>query len=347
MEIKENISLRDLTTLKVGGEARYFCLVKNVKDLSQAREFAESKKLSILILGGGSNILIPDEGFFGLVIKIDFKGIEFVDKDESVRVISGAGENWDSLVEATIQKGFSGLENLSGIPGTVGATPVQNVGAYGVEVKNVINWVETFNLDNGEVKKFYNQDCQFGYRDSFFKTEDGKNLVITKVSYLLERNYQPKLAYKDLAVYFSDSKDPSLGEVRKAVLKIRADKFPDLKKVGTAGSFFKNPIVSQDKFNKLRKKYPDIPGFPVASSDFSSINHKLPTIKLSLAWILDKICGLKGKRDGQVGLFENQPLVLVNFGNATTDEVKGFSNSVKEKVFAQTGIKIDEEVRVI
>lgn len=345
MKISEKVSLKELTTFKAGGFARFFCVAQNLDDLKSAEEFALEKGLAILILGGGSNLLIDDRGFDGLVIKVAFRGCEFKSvKNGQVEVIVGAGENWDEFVAVTIGKNLSGLENLSGIPGTVGATPVQNVGAYGVEVKDLISWVEAVDLDNGTVKKFSNEECQFGYRDSFFKTLAGKKFVVTKVSYLLNQEFKPNLAYKDLQVYFGNTqKSPSLLDVRTAVLKIRAGKFPELNKIGTAGSFFKNPIVSQEKFNELKIKYPDLPGFPVQSN----VNGQVSNVKISLAYILDKVCNLKGFRDGKVGLFENQPLVLINYGGADSSEIKKFSEIIKTKVFELTGIKIEEEVQTI
>ena len=329
--------MRELTTLKVGGDARYFCLADNLNDLKEAFAFAKHEKVPILILGGGSNLLIDDKGFDGLVIKINFLGLDFCEVGDSAEVIAGAGENWDSFVATTVEHQLSGLENLSGIPGTVGATPVQNVGAYGVEVKDLINWVEAVNLETGEVKKFSNRECHFGYRDSFFKTLAGKKFVIVRVSYLLGRKFQPRISYTDLASYFADQRPVSADEVRVAVLKIRAGKFPDLSKIGTAGSFFKNPIVHHSVASRLKSRYPELPTF----------SHQGEHVKVSLAWILDKICLLRGFRHKSTGLFEKQPLVLVNYGEATAEEIKNFSQMVKNKVQDATGIEIEEEVQIV
>lgn len=337
MEIKVQFPLRELTTLKVGGNARYFCLADSLDDLKEAFAFAKKQNVPILILGGGSNLLIGDEGFAGLVIKINFLGLDFCEVGDLAEVIAGAGENWDAFVATTIEHHLSGLENLSGIPGTVGGTPVQNVGAYGVEVKDSINWVEAVNVETGEVKRFSNQECHFGYRNSFFKTPAGKKFVIVRVSYLLSRKFEPNISYTDLAAYFAAQKPLDAAEVRVAVIKIRAGKFPDLNKIGTAGSFFKNPIVHHTVAAKLKDRYPGLPTF----------SHKGDHVKLSLAWILDKVCFLKGFRHKSTGLFEKQPLVLVNYGDATAEEIKNFSQLVKSKVQATTGIEIEEEVQIV
>ena len=348
MQINEKVSLKELTTFKVGGNARFFCLVENMTEFGEANDFARKNNLPVLILGGGSNLLVGDSGFDGLVIKMNFLGLNFCEGDETVEVVAKAGENWDRFVATTVERNLSGLENLSGIPGTVGATPVQNVGAYGVEVKDLINGVEAVNLETGEIKRFSNEECQFDYRSSFFKTAPGKKFVIVAVSYILSTKFQPNISYNDLAVYFSMRQPQNASEVRDVVLAIRASKFPDLNKIGTAGSFFKNPIITKEKFDELKHKYPDLPGFPVElPSGLSTINHKLPTIKLSLAWILDKICQLRGFRHRSIGLFENQPLVLVNYGGAGSKEIKKFSKLIKEKVFRATGIVIEEEVQFV
>lgn len=340
MTIEENVSLKDLTTFKIGGKARFFCVVKEPQDILAAIDFAASEKVPYLVMGGGSNMLISDNGFPGLVIKMDLLGIEFTEKGRGgVEVAVGAGENWDGFVRLVVEKGLCGVENLSGIPGTVGAAPVQNIGAYGTELEEVVSWVEVF---DPETKKFWmlsNKECRFGYRDSLFKKKEGEALIISRVGFLLKKNGKLKLHYKDLEAYFADhpNTEPTLEDVREVVLKIRSKKFPDLRVYGTAGSFFKNPIISKKELKTLQEKFPDVPYFPEARTK----------IKIPLGWILDHACKLKGLRDGAVGTFENQALVLVNYGGASAQDVVNFSNKIIATVKEITGLSVEWEVRKI
>jgi UDP-N-acetylmuramate dehydrogenase len=337
MEISENVNLKNYTTFKVGGSARYFCLGRSVGDLNTAVSFAREKHLPFFVIGGGSNLLVSEKGFAGLVIKIDIRGVSFSKGNlGEVLATAGAGENWDNFVQLTVDKKLWGLENLSGIPGSVGGTPIQNVGAYGVEVKDVIRSVEVFDGRDGSIKNFSNQDCQFGYRDSFFKTPAGRNFVVTAVSFGLKKTAKPTTGYKDLKEYFLAKaiRTPTLAEVRLAVLEIRSAKFPDLGKIGTAGSFFKNPIIPADQFELLVKKFPGLPGYPTGDG----------LVKVSLAWILDKVCNLKGCREGGVGLYEKQPLVVVGDGACRGDDIERFAESVISKIKQQTGLAIQWEV---
>lgn len=359
--MNENVSLAALTTLKTGGKAKYFCAAANEEDVRRAAAFAKKEKLPIFILGGGSNTLVADEGFVGVVVKIATKGVVYEERSgahEDVR--AAAGENWDSFVADTLSRGFWGLENLSGIPGTVGAAPIQNIGAYGAEVKDSIESVRAFDISTGKEKVFSNAECGFEYRDSFFKSPAGKNFIILEVTFRLSRVAKPNISYKDLKEYFAGAstnanifreseseavieKNISLGRaplpalsainIRSAVLEIRSRKFPDLSKVGTAGSFFKNPIISTAHFEKLKSKYPDTPSFAAKDG-----------VKIPLAFVLDRVCGLKGYKKGPVELFQNQPLVLVNTGGATAKEIKDFSNEIKKAVKEKTGIEIENEV---
>jgi len=336
MKILENINLAEYTTFKVGGKARYFCVVKSEKELSGALFFAREKDLQIFVLGGGSNVLVGDAGFGGLVIKMEMMGVSFEDEDKSdggdVSVTAWAGENWDEFVAKTVEWNLWGIENLSGIPGTVGASPVQNIGAYGTEVKDFISEVRTIDFVDQSVKVFKNSECLFGYRDSFFKKPEGKKYVITGVTFKLSKIPKPNLTYKDLKTYFSSS-SPSLSEIREAVIKIRMGKFPDLSVVGTAGSFWKNPIVSKEHFAELLAKYPNMPSFLFGDQ-----------IKIPLAWILDNVCNLKGYSKGPVNLWKNQPLVVVAEKGATESLVSNFVGEIKSLVKQKTGIEIDREV---
>lgn len=340
IKIQENILLKDFTTFKIGGLARYFVIVKDLNELREAVNFSKGKKVPFFVLGGGSNILMSDNGFSGLVIKNEIKGKVYKDMSGSDGWITfGAGENWDEAVAYSIAKGLFGLENLSGIPGTVGASPVQNIGAYGQEVKNVIASVKIFDTETEEESILNNSDCYFSYRDSIFKREAGKKYIIVEVSFLLKKNGQVNISYKDLQLYFlgKGTLKPSLKEVREAVLEIRSKKFPNLKENGLAGSFFKNPIISQKKFNELKEKFPLLPGFPEA-------NEK---VKIPLAWILDNVCQLKDYRIGNVGLYDKQPIILVNYGGATEKEVSTFAKKISDIVKIKTSLDIEWEVDLV
>ncbi len=343
--IQENIVLRDYTTFKIGGNARYFCVIKNTEDLKSARVFAEQKRVPIFILGGGSNILISDDGFDGLVIKNEIKGIQYEKQPDGKTLTTvGAGEVWDFFVSDTIAHDLGGLENLSGIPGTVGASPVQNIGAYGAEVKDTIVSVTAIDHITGEEKIFSHDECQFSYRHSFFKTYAGKKWVITYVQFLLDSLKPISIEYKDLVTYFVPKNYTTISRqnVRDAVLAIRHAKLPELKSLGTAGSFFKNVTISKQQYENLKIKWPNLPGFPVLTSD-----SRLLTTKIPLAWILDNICGFKGMRVGEVGVYKNQALVLINYGQGTAVDIANLAKSMQEKVYEMTGITIEPEVEYI
>ncbi len=336
MKIQENILLKDFTTLQIGGKAKYFAVIKNEEDLKEAIAFAKSRKLPIFVLGGGSNILISDNGFQGLVIKNEIKGVKFVDQnDDGVTLEVGAGEVWDDAVCLSIIRNLTGLENMSGIPGTVGGAVVQNAGAYGVETKGCLLLVKGLNLANGKHFEFNNTDCQYSYRDSFFK--HNKKYIITAVIFKLSKKPVFNLEYAGLKNKLVNEKSISPGKIRETIIKIRGDKMPDWHKVGTAGSFFKNPIITVKKYEELKGKYPEIPGFPEEKG----------RVKVPLAWILDNICNLKGFRENNVGLYEKQPIVLINLGKANEKEIINFSEKIKNMVKEKTGIEIEEEVEII
>ncbi|MEK7163456.1 MAG: FAD-binding protein [Patescibacteria group bacterium] len=399
MKFLENVSLAEYTTFKIGGKARYFCVVKNEDELREALNFVKGKKMtgknakdekmSFFVLGGGSNILVSDRGFPGLVIKMEMVGISFenmtgenaMKKDGEVLVTAGAGENWDELAAETVKRSLWGLENLSGIPGTVGAAPVQNIGAYGAEVGDFIVSVRAVDVVSGAARTFPNSECQFSYRESFFKTSEGKKYIITSVTFKLSRTPKPNLSYKDLKEYFEKEEMEkmlfvehavsaswrsgsfsgascgfvprqtltseslhkkhflrlqSLPEIRKAVIKIRKTKFPELSKIGTAGSFWKNPVISKPRFEELKAQYPNMPSFPSGDQ-----------IKIPLAWILDNICNLKGFTLNSVSLWQNQPLVVTALKGATSSDVKSLAVHVSRTVKEKIGIDIEKEVQYV
>lgn len=342
--IKNTTLLKNHTTFKIGGRAQDFILVNTEVELVGVLDQAKKKNAPVLILGGGSNMLVSDSGFSGTVIKVALKGIRYEERDDVVQAIAEAGESWDYFVADTVARGLFGLENLSGIPGTVGASPIQNIGAYGAEVKDTIEWVEVLNKDTLQTRRLSNAECQFAYRNSFFKTPEGRLWVVLRVCFVLKKGGVLNLAYKDVAEYGvkNNIEKFTLATLRQAILTIRKGKFPDLEKFGTAGSFFKNPIICKEHYEGLKKQWPSLPGFPLSTNV-----HKLATFKIPLAWILDNVCGLKGAREGNVGLFQNQPLVLTNFGGATAHEVSDFAQKITNTVFEKTGIHIEPEVEVI
>ena len=343
MKILENVSLKELTTFKVGGRARYFCEAKNLTEVAKAVDFAKKNKLPVFILGGGSNILFSSEGFYGLVIKMDILGIEFKELGRNrVEVKVGAGESWDYLVSLVTEKGLSGLENLSLIPGTVGAAPVQNIGAYGVEVASVISFVEIFDRKTAETKILNKKTCRFNYRQSIFQTPAGKNFIIIRVGFLLNKSKKKKpfkTDYPDVQEWLKREKisAPTIADIRQGIVEIRTKKLPNLAEVGTVGSFFKNPIISNVQFKKFKVMFPDLPGVVMGKNK----------VKIFLAWVLDKMCGLKGFSIGKVGLHKNQPLVIVNYGGATAEEIKLFAEKIAAVVKEKTGLVIEREVEYV
>jgi len=340
MKIEENILLQKFTTLRTGGPARYFARVKDLADLKNAVRFAKEKKLPFFVLGKGANVLVLDEGYSGLVIKMEMKGVEIKNTKSSLRrVTASAGDDWDAFVSLTVKQGLVGLENLSLIPGTVGAAVFGNIGAYGRETKDVIFSVEALNTETLRTKKLSRKECAFGYRESFFKTKEGKKYIITRATFSLKKNGRIKTDYKDVQAFFEKEKNffPSQKEIRDVVIKIRKEKLPDISLVGTAGSFFKNPVMEETKAESLKKQYPDLPIFL----------QKEGKAKLPAGFLLDKICGFKGYKKGSVGTWGNQALVLVNYGGANAKEILEFAEMMKAGVKEKTGIDLEYEVQMI
>jgi len=343
MKILENINLAEYTTFKIGGPARFFCIAESVDDVKQAVTFAKEKEIPFFVLGGGSNLLVSDTGFPGLVIKVEIKGIEV--RGEIISV--GAGEPWDDFVEYSVKNGWSGLENLSAIPGTVGAAPVQNIGAYGTEVGYFISSVHAFDTKEMKEVEMLPRDCHFGYRNSTFKHEKGR-YVITFVDFKLKKDGKVNIEYRDLKEYFENNNQDTItnnqriapSQVREAVLDIRRNKLPDWNKWGTAGSFFKNPVVSKEKFSELKEKYSALPGFPEVDAN----GHQLDQVKIPLGWILDNVCKAKGVTSGGVGTYKNQALVIVTKPGATAKEVVDFTQGLMKQVKEATGITVEAEV---
>lgn len=333
MMMREHVPIASLSTLRVGGLARYVFDIESAEQVTMAFTFAREHQLPWRVLGEGSNILADDAGFPGVLLHMILRGIQKEESGETVLVSARAGENWDSLVRYAAENELWGIENLAGIPGTVGASPVQNIGAYGMEVKDTIHSVTVYDAHLGEVQDFSNAECRFGYRESRFKQEPYQ--IILGVTFKLQRNGTPRTMYADLerAVEQGVTLDTP-AQIGAAVREIRSRKFPDLTRYGTAGSFFKNPVISEDAYRELKGLYPELAGYPAREG-----------VKVPLAFILDKVLGLRGYRVDNVALFEMQPLVLVAYDGATAIEIDAFAKEIAEKVFDVTGIKIEREVR--
>jgi len=334
MIVREQIPLASLTTLRVGGNAQFVLECESREDVGAAILFAQDQNLPWSALGEGSNVLALDEGYNGVVIALRIPGITAVDSNESVILTAGAGVSWDALVKEAAAQNLWGLENLAGIPGTVGAAPVQNIGAYGAEVKDTLYEIEVFDTETGDMRIFSNKECAFGYRDSRFKHD--KRFVILSVSFRLLKSAMPNISYKDLTTAQEQGADLSTpASIGDAVRAIRARKFPDLTKVGTAGSFFKNPTISNEAYESLKERYPDMPGFPNDEG-----------VKIPLAYVLDHVLNLRGYKEGNVSLFTEQPLVLVAHEHATEKEIDTFANAISARVHDATGINVEREVQL-
>jgi UDP-N-acetylmuramate dehydrogenase len=335
MTILQNILLAPYTTLKVGGHARYFVSATTSKDVREAVLFAKQKKLPLFVLGGGSNVLIPDSGFSGLVMHMQSEDILWEAKGDSLCVIVDAGVTWDTFVAMCVSHEQFGLENLSGIPGSVGASVVQNIGAYGVEVSERVEWIEVYDSKEDRVRRVIVDGAQFGYRESVFKHDAGKQLIVLRVAFLLSQKGTLSLGYKDIESYARDVKPiVSLADMRKAILAIRGRKFPDLEKFGTAGSFFKNPIVEPDVAASFLARFPDSPHYSLENGK----------VKLSAAWIIDRILHMRGVHEGNVGTWSEQALVLINYGNASAREIQNFAAHIQERALHETHIILETEV---
>lgn len=336
MRVEENVSLKDLTTFKTGGSAR-FLITAVISELPEARDFAKKQDLPILPLGSGSNILAPDENLNAVLLRLSSDSIVATVENDYALLQVDAGASWDTLVQHAVDNEWWGIENLSAIPGTVGAAVVQNIGAYGAVLGDSIVSVDAFDLLSGEQKKITREDIGFGYRTSLFKREPDR-FFIQKVLFRLGTTTRPKVEYRDLASHFTNSnEDPTLNTIRTAVMRIRAEKFPPLSEYGTAGSFFLNPVLPADEAQRMKAQFPAIPLFPMPEGG----------VKVPLAWILDHVLSLKGKRKNNAFLWPAQPLVITAERGASSDEVIALAQFVKEEVKKKTGIEISPEVRVL
>ena len=339
MKIQENYSLKNDNTFGVDVSAKYFADVTSEEELIEVLQFAKKQSLSPLFLGGGSNVLFTKD-FDGLVIQLNLKGIteEFLN-DEEVLVTSKAGENWHEFVQFCLEKNYGGLENLSLIPGNVGTSPMQNIGAYGREIKDTFVSCKVLNIETLETKAFTNEECKFGYRESIFKRERKGEFVILEVTFKLTRkNHQLKTEYGAIKTELEKMgiENPTIQEISAAVINIRQSKLPDPKILGNAGSFFKNPSIPKNQFLEVQKKYPDMPNYP---------NGDL--VKIPAGWLIEQ-CGWKGKQIGNVASHELQALVIVNkTGKASGQEIYDFSAQIIDSVAEKFGIELEREVNIL
>ena len=337
MEIQNHFSLRNYNTFGIEANAKEFVAVHSIKELETV--LAENKSKKKFILGGGSNMLLTKD-IEALVIYIDLKGKKIVEEnDDFVLVESQAGENWHEFVMWTINNNFGGLENMSLIPGNVGTTPVQNIGAYGTEIKDTFVSCSAIKIDTLEMKSFDNAECHFGYRESIFKNEVKDQYIITSVIFkLTKRNHKINISYGDITAELDKLKikNPTLKDVSNAVITIRQSKLPDPKVLGNSGSFFKNPIVLKSDFEPIHEKFPEMKFYEISETE----------VKVPAGWLIEQ-AGFKGKRFGDAGIHKNQALVLVNYGNATGQEILNVSKEIQETIFKKFGIHIEAEVNII
>jgi len=335
----ENFSLKPYNTFGVEAKAQYFAEAKSLEELKEALKFSASKNLKTLFLGGGSNVLLT-QNFEGLVIKLNLKGIseEFLNENE-VLVTAQSGEDWHELVMHCLEKNYGGLENLSLIPGNVGTSPMQNIGAYGIEIKDVFVNCKVLNLETSAVESFNLEKCRFGYRDSIFKQEGKGKYVILEVTFKLTRkNHFIKTEYGAIQAELKNLNitNPTIQDVSKAVINIRQSKLPDPKIIGNAGSFFKNPTIPLTQFEDLKEKFENIQGYP--NGDF---------VKVPAGWLIEQ-CGWKGKQIGNAASHQLQSLVIINAtGKATGKEIFDFSTLIIDSVKEKFGIELEREVNII
>lgn len=337
MEIVPNFSLKKYNTFGIEAKAKQFVAVHSVQDLKTILQ--ENKSQQTFILGGGSNMLLTQD-IDALVIHIDLKGKKIIEENNDfVWVESQAGESWHEFVLWTIDQNFGGLENMSLIPGNVGTTPVQNIGAYGTEIKDTFVSCEAMTIENQKMETFSKDECHFGYRESIFKNEVKNQYIITSVVFkLTKKNHKINTSYGDISSELAKNNitNPTLKEVSNAVIAIRQSKLPDPKVLGNSGSFFKNPIVLKSDFEKIHKRFPEMKYFDISETE----------VKVPAGWLIEQ-AGFKGKRFGDAGIHKNQALVLVNYGNATGQEILNVSKDIQETVFKTFGIHIEAEVNVI
>jgi len=353
--VKSEVHLSDYTTIGLGGVAKYFVACQTIEEIRSALKFAEEENVPVQILGGGSNVIFPDESFNGLVIKVDSRGVEFESGGEYTMVRVGAGEVWDDLVKSCLEKNLGGIECLSGIPGSVGATPIQNVGAYGQEVKDTIVSVKAIDRKSREIVEFLSADCEFGYRKSRFKVRDKDKFVIVEVCFKLKNSGKPSIKYEELQNYLEmrktevSSSRPSVGslslkDVREAILALRRKKSmvidPNDPNSRSVGSFFVNPILSEVEYKNFTDRL-SLYGFSKAPSYKSTEGVKVPS-----AWLIESSGFYRGYKKNGVGISPNHALALVNY-SGTTKEILSLASEIENAVYERFRIKLQKEAVIV
>lgn len=337
MEVKQNFSLKNYNTFGIAVSAKQFLSITSTEELTQVLQQLYAKEL--LVLGGGSNILLTDD-IEKIVLHIQLKGIEILrETEEEVFVRVQAGENWHEFVQWCVAHDFGGLENLSLIPGNVGTSPIQNIGAYGVELKDTFAECEALHVQTAMVKTFSKKDCQFDYRNSIFKNELKGQYIITSVVFCLsKKNHKLHTGYGAILSELDkrNIKAPTIQDISEVVVAIRQAKLPDPNEIGNSGSFFKNPVISAVEFEKLKTRYPEVPSYKVSENE----------IKVPAGWLIDQ-AGFKGYRVGDAGVHKRQALVLVNYGTATGQEVLALSQRIQQKIFELFAIRLHTEVNIL
>ena len=337
--MKTNVSLKPYNSFGFDAVAKQFAEINEVSDLQTLIKSGALQCHKTLILSGGNNILFQNEVFDGIVVYINTKGIEIIKEDDNdVVVRTQAGEDWPDFVRYCVGKGWHGVENLAHIPGKVGAAPVQNIGAYGMELKNSFVQCEAMDLTTSETKVFTKEECRFGYRESIFKGELKGQFVITSVNFLLKKNAPLHLEYGNIKAYLEQNsiENPTLQQLHDAICAIRDAKLPDVKQIGSAGSFFKNLVVEKSKFEALQKDYPDIPHYDEPNG----------MVKIPAGWLIEQ-AGWKGWRNEYVGVYDKQALVLVHYGGGQGQEIVELAQRIQESVKSKFGIWISPEVNYV
>lgn len=335
MEIHKNVSLKQLNTFGVEATAKYLSNIANIDDIQDLLEWKVQSDLPTLLLGGGSNLLFKDD-YQGLIAKVCLLGKDIAEEDDEFVYVSAAGgENWHGFVRWTIEQGFSGLENLSLIPGNVGAAPIQNIGAYGVEIADYFYSLQAVDLESSDVLEFDKKLCQFGYRESYFKSQALDRLLITSVTFRLPKKPEWKIDYAGVRNVL-EGKSLNAERISDAIIQLRQTKLPDPTQIGNAGSFFKNPVLALSDWDKLKATNPDLPGYPQENTH----------IKTSAAWLIDA-CGWKGFRLNNAGVSDKHALVLVNYGQATGSELWQVAEDIISSVEEKFAIRLEPEPRVL
>jgi len=334
--ILHNISLKPFNTFAMDVKARDFAEITAEAEIPAVLRLISRYEGPVLFLGGGSNMLFTKD-FEGLVLKVSTKGIEIIDQDDAYVYVRGmAGEHWDDFVQFCVKRNYGGLENLSLIPGNVGSSPIQNIGAYGVEIKDTFYMLDAVSLRTGEFREFYAEECEFGYRSSVFKHELKGQYLILSVTFKLRKKPVLNTSYGAITAELEAiGEAPSVKSVATAICNIRRSKLPDPLEIGNAGSFFKNPVVSQSVYRELNSLYPGIPAYQAGDD-----------VKLAAGWLIEQ-CGWKGFREGDAGVHARQALVLVNYGKASGSQVYSLALKIIESVKSKFGVQLEPEVNVI